>query len=206
MHNHYTSIHKVALTSQSFTLCCYPSQSLNLQYEHTSKLKRELRGFRSRNSSEYDLWCCSMCQGNSGKLCRTTCLPPIAILEVRFSTLIFASCQIQSPSAGAVIKDGSDTYQRCHSPYTSAITCAHWHILKCAHVLACAHTQYTRRRVILMFVPHAPCWHQTPVFCLMNSFIWPLFMEDGRIWSPTAPLQDITSTQEGNWLGGTYNC
>ncbi len=96
-----------------------------------------------------------MCQGNSGKLCRTTCLPPIAILEVRFSTLIFASCQIQSPSAGAVIKDGSDTYQRCHSPYTSAITCTHWHILKCAHVLACVHT-HTHADVSSLCSCHMP--------------------------------------------------
>lgn len=96
-----------------------------------------------------------MRQGNSGKLCRTTCLPSIAILEVRFSTLIFASCQSQSPSAGAVIKDGSDTYQRCHSPYTSAITCTHWHILKCAHVPARAH-KHTHTQTCHPYV-HATC-------------------------------------------------
>lgn len=40
-----------------------------------------------------------------------------------FYTLIFASCQIQSPSACYIIKDGSGTYQHCHSPYKDAMTC-----------------------------------------------------------------------------------
>lgn len=62
------------------------------------------------------LWCESRQLLRVELLNRTTCLPPINISEVRFSTLVFASCQIQSPSAEAAVEDDRDTHRHCHSP------------------------------------------------------------------------------------------
>lgn len=163
--------------------------------------QEKLRGFCS-------VWANVICRMLSERLrgavchCRTTCLPPHYYSggEIFYTWLFLLPVEFQSPSAAAVIKDGSDTHQQCHSPYSSAMTCAGWHTLRSAHI----HTPLTLPAHCRRFNVSSLCSRQLPLSDMhpryFSELTWLASVHGRRLPSLTASLTNISIQHTGRKL------